>query len=375
MPGRVTIAGAVAQRPGAAGHASVFVQWLLGFRRLGWDVLFVDRLDPAAGDEEAQARWLAEVLGGAGLDGCWSALRDGGPPAGRSREDVLAHVRSSDLLLNVMGYLDDEELMSAAPRRVFLDIDPGFPQMWRALGLHDAFAGHDAFVTVGTRVGRADCDVPACGLDWIGTLPPVDVASWPVAEAPGDGALTTVATWRGPFGPVDYEGRRYGLRVHEFRRFLDLPERTGRRFEVALSIDDGDHADRDALVEAGWSLADPAAAAGDLDAYRDYLARSAAEFTIAKGMYVDTRGGWFSDRSACYLASGRPVVAQDTGFGDALETGEGLLAFSTPEEAAGAVAAVDAEPGRHRAAARALAEEHLDAPRVVDRLLGRLGTA
>jgi hypothetical protein len=141
-------------------------------------------------------------------------------------------VRSSALLLNVMGYLDDPELLAAAPRRVFLDLDPGFPQMWRELGLHDAFAGHDAFVTVGTRVGLPGSEVPTCGLPWIRTLPPVDLASWPVTAAPGGGAFTSIATWRGPFGPVDFGGRRYGLRVHEFRRFTELPARTDARLEV-----------------------------------------------------------------------------------------------------------------------------------------------
>jgi len=372
VPDRVTIAGALAQRPGVGGHAAVFVQWLLGFRRLGWDVLFVDRLEPAL-DARTQERWLAAVLGEAGLGGCWAALTASGETVGRRRADVLDHVRASELLVNVMGYLDDEELLAAAPRRVFLDLDPGFPQMWRSLGLHDAFAGHDDVVTVGTRVGQPGSAVPTCGLRWIPTLPPVDVGSWPVTDAPSRGAFTSIATWRGPFGPVDFGGRRYGLRVHEFRRFVDLPARSRERFEIALSIDAEDEADRKALLAAGWHVADPREAAPDIAAYRAYVIRSAAELGVAKNMYVETRGGWFSDRSACYLAAGRPVLAQDTGFGKALPVGEGLLAFSSLDDAVAAVGEVVARRARHAAAARELAEAHLDAPRVVGALLGELG--
>jgi len=372
VPDRVTIAGALAQRPGVGGHAAVFVQWLLGFRRLGWEVLFVDRLEPAL-DARSQERWLAAVLDGAGLAGCWAALTAGGKTVGRRRAEVTDHVRSSELLINVMGYLHDEDLLAEASRRVFLDIDPGFPQMWRALGLHDAFAGHHDFVTVGTRVGQPRCDIPTCGLRWIATLPPVDLQSWPVAGRAGSGGFTSVAAWRGPFGPVDFAGRRYGLRVHEFRRFTALPERCGERFEVALDIDAADEPDRQALLAAGWRLVDPRDAAGDLDAYRAYVGGSAAEIGVAKNMYVDSHSGWFSDRSACYLAAGRPVLAQDTGFGGALPVGDGLLAFSSLDDAVAGVEEITARADRHAAAARELAEAHLDAPRVVGALLGELG--
>ena len=370
MAGRVTIAGAVAQRPGVAGHAAVFVHWLAGFRRLGWDVLFVDRLEPTV-DAGLQARWLAEVFDGADFAGCWAGLTDSGS-VGLPRREVAEHVRASELVIDVMGYLGDDAVAERARRRVFLDIDPGFPQMWRELGLHDAFAGYDDVVTVGTRVGGPDCAVPTGGLPWITTLPPVDVASWPASDPPADGAFTSVATWRGPFGPVDFDGHRYGLRVHELRRFVELPRRTDERLEIALSIDAGDEQDRIALLEAGWRLADPAEIGRDIAAYRAYLRASRAELTVAKGMYVDTRSGWFSDRSACYLASGRPVLAQDTGFDEALPAGDGLLAFSTPDEALAAIEDVAEDLPRHARAARALAEEHLDAPRVVERLLGRL---
>jgi hypothetical protein len=366
--GSVVLAAALAQRPGAGGHTWFALQYLLGFRALGWQVTLVDRLDPGMPSDGLAS--LAAEMERFGLGGDWSVLLPEGESAGLPRAQVERRLASSDFLLNAMGYLDDEELLSRAPLRVFLDIDPGFGQMWRELGLADPFSGHDRFVSVGLEVGATACDVPDCGLEWIPTLPPVALAHWPAT--PGGRAFTSVATWRGPYGSVDYEGHSYGLRVHEFRRFLTLPERVPAEFELALAIDPDDNADRERLRLAGWQLRDPAVAA-DSSSYRRYIQGSAAEFTVAKAMYVDTRSGWFSDRSACYLASGKPVVAQETGFGNHLPTGEGLLAFSTLEEAIAAVEEVRSAPGTHASAARELAVEHFDAERVLGRLVEELG--
>jgi hypothetical protein len=357
----ITVAGAIAQRPHRAGHAWVFLQYLLGFRELGFDVQFVDSL--RSGGDPA---YLGEVMAAAGLADRWTLL-DGADAVGTSRPETLRRVRDSAFLLNVMGFLDDPEILAAAPRRVFLDIDPGFGQLWEALGLADVFAGHDAFVTVGSNIGAPGCLVPTNVRQWITTLPPVALSAWPVRPQPPDAAITSVCSWRGPFGPIEYGGRTFGLRVHEFRRFLDLPGRTGARFELALDIDPADAADRDRLDAAGFDLVDPLAVTADLDAYRDYVAGSAAELCVAKNLYVDTRGGWFSDRSACYLATGRPVIAQDTGA--RIPSGHGLLTFSTVEEAVDAVARVRADPESHGRAARELAQDVLAASVVLPPLI------
>ena len=383
----VVLAGALAQRPGIGGHAWVFRNWLSGLAGLGCDVLFVDRLEPGmlpdpAGPPEAspQWAWLEAVMAAAGMGGRFALLYDGGRRClGLDRAALLQRCQGADVLFNVMGYLDDEEILAAARRRVFVDIDPGFPQLWRALGLHDAFAGHDAFVTVGANVGRPGCAVPDCGLDWIPTRPPVDLAQWPAGPPLSGRAaarLTSVATWRGPFGPVEYDGTTYGLRVHEFRRYADLPRRLpGVRFELALDVDATDAGDVNRLERGGWRLADPRAVAGDCGSYRDYVTGSAGEFLVAKQMYVRTGSGWVSDRSAGYLACGRPVVAQDTGLADQLPTGEGLLTFTDPDGAAAAVAEVTGNASRHAKAARDLAAEYFDAPRVLGSLLARIGVA
>lgn len=391
--GTIIVAGSLAQRPGHGGHAWVFLQYLLGFRRLGWDVLFLDELPPEACVDEAgqpcpfgrswNLRYFLDVMAAFGLDASFS-LACGDETAGLPRPQVLERVRRSAFLLNVMGFLADPEVRAAAPRRVFLDIDPGFGQMWRALGLADVFAGHDDFVTIGRNVGRPGCDVPTCGLAWVTTPQPIVLEHWPVdppagrgrqgGDGNGGGAFTSVVSWRGPFGPIDYNGRTYGLRVHEFRKFVALPRVTGRRFELAIDIDaSADARDVALLDENGWVRVDPRAVAGTPDAYRRHVAASRAELMVAKNLYVDTRGGWFSDRSICYLATGRPVLAQDTGLSGHYPTGQGLLTFATLDEAAAGVAAIDADYLRHCRFARQVAEACFDSDEVLGRLLVNLG--
>ncbi len=371
MSETIIVAGSLAARPGVGGHTWVFLQYLLGFRKLGYDVLFLDRLEPdmEAGDDGV--RYLAGVMERFGIP--WALFRDGGRELlGLERDEVVKRARRSSLLLNVMGFIDDEETLAAAPLRAFLDIDPGFGQMWRELGLHDMFQGHHRYVTIGERIGTPDCGVPACGIDWVTTKQPVELGEWPFA--PGAGRrFTSVASWRGAFGPIEYGGRTYGLRVHEFRRFLEIPERSSGEFEVALDIHEADADDLERLRRHGWLRADPRAVAGDPWLYRDYVRASAAELMVAKNLYVETRGGWFSDRSACYLASGRPVLAQDTGLDGLVPSGEGLVTFSTLDEAAAGVEEILGDYERHSRAARAIAEEHFAAERVLARLLERLG--
>ena len=379
----IVVAGSLAQRPFHGGHTWVFLQYLLGFRRLGWDVLFVDRLEPemcvdrngnpAPFESSFNLRYIAEVMDRFGLSGNWALLYDAGREiVGRTRDEVLERVRRSTLLLNVMGFLDDEEILAAAPLRVFLDIDPGFGQMWQELGLARMFHGHHRYLTVGERIGAPDCGIPTCGIEWATTKPPVELSEWPPATTNGAG-FTTVASWRGPFGPIEYRGRTYGLRVHEFRRFFELPELVREPFELALDIDEADGEDLRRLAQHGWSLADPHEAAGDPWRYREYVRRSSAELNIAKNLYVDTRSGWFSDRSACYLASGRPVLAQDTALDGLLPRGEGLVTFSTLDEAAAGAEEITRDYGQHSRAAREIAAEHFAAERVLPRMLDNLG--
>lgn len=377
--GHVVVAAALAQRPDRGGHAWAVLSYLLGFRRLGWRVTLVDRLGlescvdrwgvRVAPERSVGCRYARAVLERFGLVDSYCVLIDGRPePLRRTRAELLAELGQADFLLNVMGFLNDPELRDAARHRAFLDIDPGFPQMWADLGQADVLAGHDTYLTVGANIGRAGCDIPTRGLDWRPTLPPVVLERWPVQRGPGR-AITTVASWRGPFDPVEHRGTRYGLRAHEFRPLATMAAGVPWPVEMALDIDPADGADRDKLLAGGWGLTDPVTAAGTPGRYRRYVQSSTAELTVAKGMYVQTAGGWFSDRSGCYLASGRPVVAQDTGIGPRLPTGDGLLTFRTAAEAGAALTDVLDRYPHHAEAARALAEDQLDSDKVIGALV------
>ncbi len=376
----IVVSGALARRPAHGGHAWVFLHWILGFAQLGFDVTFVDRLEPELCVDESGRncppqhsvnwRYLSDTLAACGLRGCF-ALLVGDSTLGMSRAEVSRRIADATALFNVNGYLQDEDLTGSARRRVFVDIDPGFGQMWYELGLVDLFSHHDAFVTVATNLGQPDCLVPTAGLDWVTTLPPVVLDHWPARPA-GHSKLTSVMTWRGPFDSVTYQQRRFGLRVHEFRRFIDLPTLTKAEFELALRIDPADHRDRARLAARGWGLVDPGEVADTTRRYRRYIQESWAEFQVAKNIYVDSASGWFSDRSACYLASAKPVLAQDTGLSRVLPAGEGLVTFGTLDEAITGVEDLLHRYEQHRRAARRLAESHLDARIVLSNLLTAL---
>jgi hypothetical protein len=205
---------------------------------------------------------------------------------------------------------------------------------------------------------------------------PVVLEQWPARPPCPAGAFTSIGAWRGPNAPVDYQGRTYGLRVHEFRPFIELPAHCpGTAFEMALDIHPADSKDVQRLRESGWALVEPREVAGGPAEYRAYIAGSKAEFMIPKQMYVATNSGLLSDRSVYYLATGRPVLARDTGLAQLNPTGEGLLTFSTLEEAAAGVEAINRDYDRHCRVAREIAVEHFDSDKVLNRLLADLGVA
>jgi len=380
----IAISGALSQVPRQGGLTWLHLQFLLGFRRLGWEVLFIDRLEsemcvdesgePVTLEASVNLRYFQQVMKAFELRNSCCLIYNGGDRViGLSREQVLERAAEAEALFNVMGYLDDEEILGKCRHKVFIDIDPGFGQMWCDLGLHDAFAGHDAFVTLGQSVGQPDCAIPTCGLEWITTPQPVVLEQWSAEPPRADGAFTSIGAWRGPNGPIEYNGRTYGLRVHEVRKFVRLPSVcVDTDFEMALDIHPADAKDIDLLRENRWSLVDPKAVAGGPAEYRDYIANSKAEIMVPKQIYVDTNSGLLSDRSAYYLASGRPVLARDTGIGNLYPTDEGLVTFSTLEEAAAGVERINRDYSKHARAARAIAEEYFDSDKVLGQLLNKL---
>jgi hypothetical protein len=386
MHGLILYSGALAQLPRLGGLTWLHLQFLVGLRRLGWQVLFVDRLEPgmcvdeagrpATLEESVNLRYFLQVMRDFELTDSFCLLYNRGERVlGLSRSQLLAQAACADLLLNVMGYLEDEEVLGRLALRVFVDIDPGFAQMWYELGQHDAFRGHHAFVTLGRGIGRPGCSIPTCGRRWLTMPQPVVLAHWPVQESNPQGAFTSIGAWRGPNAPIVYGGRTYGLRVHEFRKFVGLPSRCPQsRFELALDIHPADLRDAQLLRANGWALVDPRVVAGGPAEYRAYLAGSRAEFLIPKHLYVDSQSGLLSDRSTYYLASGRPVLARDTGLAPFYPTGEGLITFATLDEAVAGHERIVSDYMRQARAARQLAEEYFDSDKVLGRLLDRLAS-
>lgn len=379
---RILVSGMMAGDPHQGGATWAVLHYVLGLKRLGHDVFFVEPIRQASLRPEGaglvnsiNAAYFTQVIRDFGLERKAALFEPRTQvTVGCSLEELRHAAREADVLLNISGLLDDTELISRIPVRAYLDLDPAFNQLWHAQGIDRGFAGHTHWVTVGQALGRPGCTVPPCGIPWLKTMPPVVLEQWPVAGLACNEAFTTVANWRG-YGSIEHAGVFFGQKAHSLRSFITLPQRTHVNFLLALAIHPDEERDLEALATHGWHLVDPTEAACTPSRYQGFIQGSMAEFGIAKSGYVTSRCGWFSDRSACYLASGRPVIAQDTGFSSFLPTGKGLLTFETMNDVVAAIDSVCRDYDGHSRAARALAEEFFDSDIVLTRLLAMIGVA
>jgi hypothetical protein len=383
------VAGALGSKPGNGGEAWVRLTWALGLRRLGYEVLLVEQLPdavcvdatgaPAAFATSANRAWFDAVTARFDLaDAACLVHGDGPRTAGLPYDALVAAAERAALLVNLSGHLTLAPLLERVAARLYVDLDPGYTQLWAAAGDPGArLGGHDAFATVGANLGDPACALPTAGVPWIALRPPVLLDAWPPSPVPppGEAAFTTVASWRNPLGTIEHRGRTYGSKAHGFRRIAELPRHVGIPCELALDIRPADERDRRMLRAHGWELADPSAVAGTPEAFRDYLRGSLAELSVAQPIYAETASGWFSDRSAHYLASGRAVLVEDTGLAATLALGEGLLTFRTLEEAVAGAAAIASDPAGHGRAARALAERSFASDVILGGLMAELGIA
>jgi hypothetical protein len=369
----------IAAVPNQGGAAWAVLQYMLGLERLGHEVLFVEqceetalRPEGASLSESDNGSYFQHVTSSFGLEGGSALLlATTEETVGVPYAELVERARHADILLNISGILTDERLIGEIPIRVYLDLDPGFAQLWQAEGIDMRFGRHTHFVTVGQAIGSADCPVPTGGVSWIPTLPPVVLARWPRAERITHDALTTIGNWRA-YGSIEHRGVHYGQKVHSMRQLIALPSQTDASFLLALVIHPDEKKDLTALEQNGWKLVDAPSLTGTPAQYQEFIQGSRAEFGIAKSGYVASRCGWFSDRRACYLASGRPVLAQETGFSHYLPTGEGLFAFESSADVLAAIEELDRDYAFHCRAARALAEDRFDSDKVLERLLKRL---
>lgn len=375
---RVAVLGYVVRGP-LGGMAWHHLQYVLGLARLGHDVRFVEDSDdyPSCYDPERGVtdenpayglRFAAAAFDRLGLPGCW-AYHDAhaGRWYGPAAESLLDWLGRADLLLNVSGVNPLRPWLLGVPARALIDTDPAFTQIRHLTtpAARAAAATHTAFFTYGENIPAGRSLAPDDGFPWRATRQPVVLDAWPTTPAPADGLFTTVMQWDSyPAG--EYGGRRYGMKSESFGPYLGLPGRCGPVFELAVG---SSTAPRTALAEAGWRLRDPLEVTRDPWAYQEYLRGSKAEFGVAKHGYVAGRTGWFSERSAGYLACGRPVLVQDTGFTDWLPAAGGVVPFRTPDEAAAGAAEIGRRDAYHAREARAVAADVFDARAVLPRLL------
>jgi hypothetical protein len=384
---RIIVTGLGATYP-VGGVAWDYLQYVQGFRALGCDVLYLEDTgqwlyDPAArtftNDVSANIRWLREGLERVAPGAAWSVRAPDGTYHGLDEDAVARTCAAADLFLNVSGSCWLREPYRAARVKAYVDTDPGYSQA--KIAAVDAGTAeesvrfsvnlirhHDVFFTLGESIGRPECPVPTGGLPWHPTRPPIALANWPLRSTP-EAPFTTVMSWKIEPTPPSIGGTVYGGKDVEFERFLDLPTRTPEVLEVAIA----GAAPRGRIRAAGWRVRDGHEVSATMDGYREYVATSRGELSVAKNAYVALRTGWFSTRTAAYLACGKPAVVQDTGFPAHVAPGPGLHAFATAEQAVAALAAVRADYGRACAHARDVAERFFRAEDVCRRILTDAG--
>jgi hypothetical protein len=378
---RLVLAGGLARYPQGGGHWACFLQYVRGLEDLGHEVFWFDVLLSRGeqAQDEALIRMFFKRLRAWGLgDHCAVLLVDKDDELdlqperiyGVSRSRLVEIFRNADLLWNFSCGLR-QPLLSLFNRRVLVDLDPGHLQVsaltWD-MGIND----HDVWLTAGTKLGDADCDVPGLGVTWRPFVPFVYLPMWPLSLPGPEAPFTSVTGWT-------WEELWVGDHVlsvskrDAYLAYREVPRKSERLFELAVNLDHDPTHDREMLQGHGWSVVDPHQVAGSVGSYARYIRRSRAEFGCPKPIHRALRTGWFSDRSACYLASGRPVLIEDTGVGDHLPTGQGLLVFRDVDEALAGVAEIDGNYERHRRAARSLAEEALDSRKCLSAMLAACG--
>ena len=375
------VTGLIAQYP-LGGVTWDYLHYVLGFARLGHDVYYLEDTgqwpyNPVAGglglDCAYNVDYLAKVMSRFGLDDRWAyhfadKARQTSEWFGLSDLDRAAVVESADLLIDLSCALEQCERYRRVSRLVLIDTDPVFTQIKLARGQRDFAAqvdAHDVHFSFGECLSDR---IPQTGHRWRATRQPIVLSEWRPAATPRR-VFTTVMNWTS-YRPVAYGGRSYGQKDVEFMRFLELPGIVAPTvLEVAVGPGKTRRTPRDLLTHNGWRVVDPARVCPDVDSYRDYIQSSLAEWSVAKNGYVVGRPGWFSCRSACYLAAAKPVVVQDTGLGTILPVGQGILTFDTLKEAAEAIREVESDYDRHARAAREIAETCFDSGKVLSRLL------
>ena len=364
--------------PDFAGATWVPLQYLLGFEKLGVDVYWVDYLDAVDPYKHPHSldylidRFDSTANKFSFLDRYCIIYAEGERYFGLSQEKLARVAKKTDLLLSISGTgLPKESPLLEISRRAYVDVDPGFTQIW-AQQVEMGLEQYNFFFTVGQNVGRTEFTIPTKNIEWKPIFPPVFLDAWPVHIDEKCRRFSTIADWWGNQW-ARYDGVLYGSKREEFLRFIRVPKEANQEIEVALFFEQDSYKQLDELRENNWKILNPILHAGDPLSYREFIQYSRAEFSTAKNGYVRSNSGWVSDRTACYLASGKPAVIQSTGFEWRLPTGEGLLTYHTVEEAVAGIEAINQDYRRHCHAARQLAEKYFNSDFVLRDLLEQTG--
>ena len=401
---RIVVMGILGRTP-LAGVSWQVLHFLEGFRRLGHEIYYIEdtggwayhplRTNAAHESKDAYeinlqyaVNHIAQIMASYGLQDRWAyRSRVDNRTFGLSNTQVSTLLENADLLVNLTGSTPLFEEHLRVPVRLYLETDPVLRQIEVARGdcnAIDLLSTHTHHFTYGENIGAPDCGVPATRFNYLPTRQPI-VLDWWTAEAGLSSSLngrpnvrpcfTTIAKWRQPGKDIEWNGEIYGWSKHvEFLKFIDLPRRSQQDFELALAWEDEeDLAVVPELTSRGWRVIDAISLSVNIAPYREYILASCGEFTVAKDQNIRLRSGWFSDRSACYLAAGKPVITQDTGFANILPVGRGLFAFRNMAEILEAIDAIESDCERHCRAAREIAEEYFAAETVFNSLLQRAG--
>lgn len=384
--GKIIVFGIMFWYP-LAGVTYQFLHYLIGLRRLGYDVYYVEDsarwvynsniflFTPDASDN---VKAVAPLLEAHGFEGHWvfRGNYEGGECFGMTEAQLMQLYRDADAFLNVTASQELREEHMAIPRRIYVESDPFAVQVKVIQGdkpTLDALAAHDVHFTFGENLGAPDCTLPIGDFPWLPTRQPVVMDLWANPYPPTvRSAYSTITTWRNEGKNIVFNGETYyWTKDREFLKIFDLPFlRTDLRFELALEVDGPTHM---LLSDYGWCTVHSLPISQDVNRYREYIQRSRAEFTVTKEQVVRPRTGWFSDRSVCYLAAGRPVITHETGFSKYLPTGKGLFGFSNLEEILAAVDTIESDHEGCCRAAREVAEECFAAEKVLGSLMDRAG--
>ncbi len=383
-PLRLVVLGTLASNP-YAGMAWMHMQIAGGLKRLGHDVYYFETTstwpyDPVRQEKVRESdfsvKYLARIAREFGFEDRWAYRRSYSDKEwfGLSRSAAENLLAEADAVLNVSGATRLREEGLKFRRNVYYGTDPVYYELSTANGEDQWLIDeHDDFVTYGENIGSPICPIPPLPRLKARTRQPVLLDLWKNEMLPRD-CFTTVGNWKQNGFDVVYKGEPYfWSKHHEFLKFIDVPSHVKTPIELALSLPSVPDSDMTSLKSSGWRIADALSLTTDPWTYRDYVLSSKGEFTVAKDQNVRLRSGWFSERSACYLAAGRPVITQDTGFGQVLPTGEGLFAFTKLDDIVAAFDAVRSNYQRHRKAALSIAEEHFRAEKVLAKLLSDLG--